>query len=41
MSDISFGLLAVLFMVCNATSFILGYIQREMEFRNDETDIER
>lgn len=41
MSDISFGLLVVAFVVCNATSFILGYIQREMELRNAEKNLKR
>lgn len=41
MSDISFGLLAVAFVICNAASFILGYIQREMELRNAEKNLKR
>lgn len=41
MSDIAFGLLVVLFVVSNTISFIFGYIQRKMEFRNAEKDLER
>lgn len=41
MSDIAFGLFVVVFAVCNAASFILGYIQRGMELRNAEKNLER
>lgn len=38
MSDIAFDLLVVLFVVSNTISFILGYKQREMEYRNAENN---
>lgn len=39
--EIVAGLVAMGIFVTNAISFVLGYMQREMELRNDETYIER
>ena len=41
MSDIAFGLFFIVFAVCNAASFILGYIQKGLELENDKKDLER
>ena len=39
--DISAGLLGIGILVANVVSFLLGYKQQEMEYRNAEKDLER
>lgn len=39
--DIAAGLLGIGILVTHVASFLLGYKQREMEYRNAEKDLER
>lgn len=39
--DIAAGLIAIGILVTNVVSFLLGYKQREMEYRNAEKNLER